>query len=48
MFILRYIAGWDVYVDPIAADVNGDGKISSVDAMYILRYVAGWDIEYFN
>ena len=28
-----------------ACDVNGDGKVSSADAVLLLKYVAGYDVK---
>ncbi|MBE6708896.1 MAG: hypothetical protein E7578_06615 [Ruminococcaceae bacterium] len=43
--ILKYIAKWNVSIDPFAADVNGDVKINLADAARILQYIAKWDVE---
>ena len=45
ILLFRYVAGWDVAVDPIATDVNGDFAIDTRDAILLFRYVAGWDVE---
>lgn len=42
ILLFRYVAGWDVTVDPRALDVTGDGKINNKDAITLFRYVAGW------
>jgi hypothetical protein len=43
--LFRYVAGWDVDVDPIAIDCNGDGNVDTKDAITLFRYVAEWDVE---
>ncbi len=40
----RYLAAWDVTVDPQAADVDKDGEVTDWDAIVLERYLAGWDI----
>ena len=41
----RYLAGWSVETELLAADVDGDGEISDWDAIVLERYLAGWNIE---
>ena len=41
--LLRYIAGWDVFINLYNADVNGDGVITSFDVTHLLRHLAKWD-----
>lgn len=43
ILLFRYVAGWDVDVDPAALDVNGDNKVDTKDAVALFRYIAGWD-----
>ena len=43
--MLRYLAGWDIYVIEDALDVDGDGVVCSKDGTRLLRYLAGWDVE---
>ena len=43
--ILQHIAGWDVEIDEIAAEVTGDDVVNNRDAARILQYIAGWDVE---
>ena len=43
--MLKYFAGWDVKVDMIAMDCNGDGFVSAGDLTRLLKYMAGWDVE---
>ena len=38
--ILKYIIGWDVVVDEEAIDVNGDGKVTVVDAIELMLTLA--------
>lgn len=44
----RYLAGWNVVINPFASDVDKDGKISDWDAIVLERYLAGWLIELGN
>ena len=40
------LAGYEVAdLNKEACDVNGDGKVTSVDAVLLLKYVAGYDVE---
>jgi len=43
--ILKYIAKWEVTIDPAIADVTGNGTINLTDVSRILKYVAKWDIS---
>jgi len=48
---LQYFAGYDVpELDSKTADVNGDGKVTRVDAMIVVRYLDNWKgySEYFK
>ena len=45
ILLFRYVAGWDVDVDPFALDCNGDGDVDTKDAITLFRYIAGWDVE---
>ncbi len=38
--LLKYIARWNVTVDPDRGDVNGDGKINVIDAVAVLKIIA--------
>ena len=42
ILLFRYVAGWDVDVDPFALDCNGDGDVDTKDAITLFRYIAGW------
>ena len=42
ILLFRYIADWDVTVDPLAVDCNGDGAVDTKDPIMLFRYVAGW------
>lgn len=42
ILLFRYVAGWDVDVDPFALDCNGDGDIDTKDAITLFRYIAEW------
>ena len=42
--ILKYIAKWDVEVDPLA-DFDENGKITLGDAAYVLKYIAKWNVS---
>ena len=44
ILLRRYVAGWDVTIDLLAADVNRDGQVKLNDAILLRRYVAGWDV----
>ena len=46
ILLRQYIAGWDVEIDPAAANVNGDpnGDINGLDMILLRQYVAGWDV----
>lgn len=39
----RFINGWDVAVDSLAADVNSDGGINNKDLGIVERHLNGWD-----
>ena len=42
----KKLAGYEVAdLNKEACDVNGDGKVTSVDAVLLLKYVAGYDVE---
>lgn len=40
----RYLAGWNVNVDPLASDIDNDGEISDWDVIILERYLAGWNV----
>ncbi|MBR3954160.1 MAG: peptidoglycan DD-metalloendopeptidase family protein [Clostridia bacterium] len=40
----RYLADWEVIIDPKASDIDKDGEITDWDAIVLERYLAGWDI----
>lgn len=40
----KYLAGWDVEINEVAADCNGDGQISKADLLRLQKYLAGWDV----
>lgn len=42
VLLFRYVAGWDVTVDPLAVDCNGDGIVDTRDAIELFRYTADW------
>ncbi len=42
VLLFRYVAGWDVTVDPLAVDCNGDGIVDTWDAIELFRYTADW------
>lgn len=42
--MLKSIAGWDVAVDAVAADVDGNGAVNLSDVSTLLKAVAGWDV----
>ena len=42
----KKLAGYEVAdLNEEACDVNGDGKVSSADAVLLLKYVAGYDVK---
>lgn len=43
--LMRYLAGWDVQVNPDTLDVNGDGVVNTKDVTRLMRYLAGWNVE---
>ena len=46
MLLKKHLAGYTgLNIDTEAADVNGDGKIDSKDAVRLLRYLAGYDVK---
>ena len=44
----RYLAGWNIAINPLASDVDNDGEVSDWDAIVLERYLAGWLIELGN
>lgn len=42
----RYLAGWNVMINPFASDVDNDGEVSDWDAIVLERYLARWLIEF--
>ena len=37
--------GWNVNIaSPEAMDVNGDGKVNSLDGLILMRYLNGWNV----
>ena len=44
MLIQQYLAEWDVTVDAVAADADGNGELTIFDAMLIQQYLAGWEV----
>ena len=40
--LARAVAGWDVYYNTSALDVNGDGYNDATDVNHLAKYVAGW------
>ena len=43
--IVRYLNGWNVNIaSPEAMDVNGDGKVNSLDGLILMRYLNGWNV----
>ena len=42
--LMQYAVGWDIEIQPLAADVNGDGTVNGDDATLLLRYLADWDV----
>ena len=42
----RYLAGWNVACDFVAADVNSDGKVNATDSTLLARHLAGWTVNY--
>ena len=42
VLLFRYVADWDVTVDPLAVDCNGDCIVDTKDPIALFRYVAGW------
>lgn len=45
ILLFRYVAGWDVDVDPLSLDCNGDGDVDTRDAIALFRYIAGWEVD---
>ena len=44
----RYLAGWNVTINPFASDIDNDSEVSDWDAIVLERYLAGWLIELGN
>ncbi len=40
----RYLSGWGVEINKLAADVNRDGKVNNKDLGVLRRYLSGWDV----
>ena len=40
----QFINGWNVEINEVAADVNGDGKVNMKDYALIQRYINGWEV----
>ena len=45
ILLKRFIAGWNVTCNELAADVNRDGKTNMKDVVLLSRYLTGWDVE---
>lgn len=45
MAINKYIVGWNIEIDLVAADTYKDGEIDERDSMNIKKLCVGWDIE---
>lgn len=43
--LMRYLNGWDIEFNPLAADVDRDGFINNRDYGILMRYLNEWDIE---
>ena len=46
--MLKKIAKWDVDIDEVAADVNGDGVLNLGDVSLFLKMTARWGVEFVN
>ena len=42
--LLRYLSDWDVVINTLAGDVNGDGRVNNQDLGLLLRYLSNWDV----
>lgn len=40
----RYLVGWDVKINPDAADCNGGDGINMKDLTLLQRFICGWDV----
>jgi hypothetical protein len=45
--LMRYLNGWNNLniASPEAMDVNGDGKVNSLDGLLLMRYLNGWNVQ---
>ena len=44
---MRYLNGWSNLniASTEAMDVNGDGKVNSLDGLLLMRYLNGWNVQ---
>lgn len=42
--MLKYVAGWEITVQPISSDANMDGSYSLSDVTLMLKSLAGWNV----
>ena len=43
--MMKYISGVEVDVAEGAGDVNGDGKVNTMDLIRLMKYINGEDVE---
>ena len=41
----QFLNGWDVEIDPIAAEMTDDGRVNNKDLGILRQYLNGWDVE---
>ena len=41
----KYVAGWNVWMEPSVADVAVDGRINGEDIALLQKYLAGWEVQ---
>ncbi len=46
--MLKKIAGWNIEIDEVAADVDGSGNVNITDVSTVLKKIAGWDVKFTN
>ncbi len=44
--MLQSVAGWNVVIDDVAADVDANGKVNLADVSSVLKKIAGWNIKF--
>ena len=48
LYLIKRLVKEKVTVDPVAADVNGNGKLDVTDLLFLRKYLAKYDIELYQ